>query len=377
MSFEQAFSNLLTDALHGDADVRSPHDLDVSPALHNTTITKYPPADQLYRAGTKPPGASSVFPYSRIGHGNATRVEAVLEKLLDGHSVVYSSGLSAFHAFLQLWNPPHIFIGDGYHGIHGVAHIAQRQGLKLLSLDQISQHAEKGDIVHLETPVNPTGLAFDIAHYAQLAHEKGAKLVVDATFAPPPLLHPFKHGADIILHSASKYLSGHSDVLAGVLVTKDAETAKRLRADRAFLGTILPPFETWLLLRSLKTYPLRLKQQVQNANKLVKFLDENKAKLPKLGKIYASQLQTEDFVKRQLPLGGSPTFAFEARDEQTAKEVPSKLKLFYHSTSLGSVHSLIEWRAVTDASVDPKLLRVSVGVERIEDLVADLEQALK
>lgn len=370
------FLKYSTAALHGDADVREWGD--VAPPIHVTTITEYEedPA-KLFVAGTRPRDPSRPAPYSRIGHQNTERVEAVLEELLDGPSVLYSSGLSAFHGIISLLNPKRVFIGKGYHGIHGVAHILQRTGLQLLPLEEIDGKIEKGDVVHLETPVNPTGLALDIELYAKKAHDAGAKLIVDATFAPPPLLHPFQHGADYILHSASKYLSGHSDILAGVITTKDTEFKKQLVADRAFIGTILPPFEAWLLLRSLKTLPIRLRVQSENVNKIVQFLSENKSKLPKLAKIYHSNLQTEDFVKKQYPLGGSPTFAIEVSDEETAKALPNALKLFYHSTSLGSVHSLIEWRAITDPDVSTTLLRISVGIEGADDLINDLAKALK
>jgi len=368
------FEDLLTKAVHGDNDTRCSSDRDVAPPLHTTTINLYGEPSELQRAD---PSTGTPAVYSRIGHHNTDRVESVLSELLDGHAVAYSSGLSAFHAVLLLVQPKRLFIGDGYHGIHGVAHLVERSGLEVFPLSKISELAEKNDIVHLETPVNPTGLAFDIAHYAEIAHAKGAKLVVDATFAPPPLTDPFKFGTDIVLHSASKFLGGHSDILAGVLVTKDPAVAAQLKKDRTFIGTILAPLEAWLLLRSLKTYPLRLEQQSRNVNAVVKFLAENQSKLSKLTKIYSSNLQKEPFVAEQLPLGAAPTFSIEVTDEQTAKTLPSKLKYFYHSTSLGSVHSLIEWRAVTDPSVAPNLLRISIGIERTEDLIADLESALK
>lgn len=368
------FTNLLTDAVHGDAPIREYGD--VAPSIHVTTINEYArEPENLHAAGTIE-NAPAV--YSRIGHNNADRVESVLSKLLDGYSVAYSSGLGAFHALLLLKVPKRLFIGGGYHGIHGVAHIAQRTGLEIHGFDKIEELAEKGDFVHLESPVNPTGIAFDLDDFGKRAHAKGAYFIVDATFAPPPLSHPFKHGADFILHSASKFLAGHSDVLAGVLVTKDESEAKALKADRAFIGTIIPPLESWLLLRSLKTYPLRLKQQSENANLVIDFLGANIGKLSKLTKVYSSNLQADDkFVAAQLPHGGSPTFAIEVKDEQTAKELPSKLKLFYHSTSLGSVHSLIEWRAITDKTVGKNLLRISIGIEDANDLIADLKQALE
>lgn len=368
------FRKYSTAAVHGDGNIREPGD--VAPAIHPTTNYEYgTDPSKLFPTGTQPEDGRHT--YSRESQNNVDRIEAVLDELLDGPSTVYSSGLSAFHGLMTLLNPKRLFIGEGYNGIHCVAQIFQRAGLEIFSLSDIDAKCGKGDFVHLETPVNPTGLALDVELYAQKAHSKGAYLVVDSTFAPPPLFHPFKHGADFILHSASKYLSGHSDVLAGVIVSRDEATKKQLVKDRMMLGSIIQPFEAWLLLRSLKTYPIRLQVQSENVNRIVAFLSENLSQLPKLTKVYSANLQTEAFVKKQHPLGGSPTFTIEVTDEDTAKSLPGKLKLYYHTTSLGSVHSYVEWRPLSNANDSPNLLRISVGIERAEDLIDDLVQALK
>lgn len=369
------FDNLLSSAVHGDGPVREHGD--VAPPIHVTTIREHSlNPEELRAAGTydAPPDDDV---YSREGHPNCKRVEATLSKLLGGHCVAYSSGLSAYHALLLLKAPKRLFIGDGYFGIHGLARISQRTGLEMHPLEKIEELAQKGDLVHVENPMNPFATASDVEAFAKRAHDKGAILVVDATFAPPPLQHPFDHGADIIVHSATKYLGGHSDVLAGVLVTKSESEARELLVDRAYIGTIIPPLTSWMLLRSLKTYPLRIKQQSANANAIVKFLSENQSNLSKLTKVYHSNLQTDKFVASQLPHGGSPTFSIEVTDEQTAKEVPSKLKLFHHATSLGGVHSTIEWRATFDANAKRNLLRLSIGIEETNDLIADLKRALE
>lgn len=131
--------------------------------------------------------------------------------------MTYATGLAAFHAVMVLLNPQRVFIGDGYHGIHGVIDlVAKLSGVQKLGLDQIDQLGP-GDIVHVETPVNPTGEARDIAHYSLKARAAGAFLTVDATFAPPPLQDPLRLGADVVLHSGTKYIGGHSDMMCGVL----------------------------------------------------------------------------------------------------------------------------------------------------------------
>lgn len=316
--------------------------------------------------------------YSRISQPVSTRAEAVLDNILDGHAVLYASGLAAFHAAMIHYNPKRVFIGDGYHGCHGALRMLNRNyGVEVLPLDSDPELIQKGDVVHLETPVNPTGISFDISHYADLAHSKGAYLLIDATFAPPPLMKPFDFGADMIMHSATKYFGGHSDLLAGILVTKDPQVKESLQRDRDYTGAITASLESWLLLRSLRTYSLRIKGHYTSANAIVKYLHHNISKLSKLTKVYHSSLQTEEFVKTQLPLGGPPTFSIEVIDKETARRLPSKLKLFNHATSLGGVESLIEWRSMSDDKVSEALLRVSVGLEDTQDLINDLTRALE
>ncbi|CDK25525.1 unnamed protein product [Kuraishia capsulata CBS 1993] len=316
--------------------------------------------------------------YSRLNHPNSVKAETILEGILGGHVVVYSSGLAAFFAALTYYNPKTLAIGKGYHGCHGIANIFSRlNGLNQIGLDDDFSVLQKGDIVHLETPVNPEGTAFDIKYYADKAHERGAFLTVDATFAPPPLQDPFLWGADLVLHSATKYFGGHSDLLAGVLVTKDPKVKLQLFHDRVYLGTNIPNLESYLLNRSLRTYELRILKQSKSAEEVVKYLNDNIAKYPVLTKVYHASLQTDAFVKEQLTGGYGPTFSIEVSEAEIAKTLPSRLKYFHHATSLGGVESLIEWRALTDASVQPTLLRISIGIEDSKDLIEDLDQALR
>lgn len=340
----------------------------VAPFIGVSTTYKYPDdPDQL-----KPPAIGEDV-YSRETHPNNRRVEEVLGKILDGHAICYSSGLAAFHAAMIHLNPKRVFIGQAYFGCHSVLNILKRNyNVEVHDINSDPNILQKGDVVHLETPVNPTGLAFDMEHYARIAHERGAFLLVDATFAPPPLQFPFEHGADMIMHSATKYLGGHSDLLAGVLVTKDPEIKEALWHDREAVGTISPSLESWLLLRSLRTFDMRIRVQQENATKVVNFLVENKDQLSALDNITHSSLQTEEFISKQLPLGGPPVFALELKRAKDAKTLPSKLKLFHHATSLGGAESLVEWRILSDKSTSDRLLRFSVGVENAEDLIEDL-----
>ncbi|KAK9466876.1 pyridoxal phosphate-dependent transferase [Lipomyces arxii] len=318
------------------------------------------------------------FIYSRFSTPVIERLEAVVSAALNGHAIVYSSGLAAYTAALAHYHPKKLSIGDGYHGCHGVARIFTR----LSNMEQIELYDEnlgEGDLMHIETPINPTGLSVDLAKAVEFAHSRGAKVLVDATFAPPPLQDPFEFGVDMVMHSATKYLGGHSDLLAGVLVTKDDDVRMRLLQDRGMLGGAPGNFESWLLLRSMRTFKMRVETQSRNATTVVQFLNSaiKNSEIPVLKTIYHSSLQTEDFVRKQLKNGlFGPTFSIEVESIEVAKTLPSRLKLFHHATSLGGVESLIEWRAMTDEHVSQTLLRLSIGVEDADDLIADLKQGL-
>ncbi|ODV91465.1 hypothetical protein CANCADRAFT_71349 [Tortispora caseinolytica NRRL Y-17796] len=380
--------SLDTLGIHADDDV-VPYLPDVAPGIHSSTTFHYSDNPEELRtvkeAGNLAAASDNGYIYSRVSTRNTDRAEAILESIIGKPTVLYANGLSAFMAALVHLNPKRVAIGQGYHGCHGVLEIFQRlsgkgsdaPAVEILPLDCSADQLGPGDVVHLETPVNPTGISFDLAHYAEKAHSRGAFLIVDATFAPPPLQDPFAFGADIVMHSATKYFGGHSDLLAGVLAVKDQETKAKLTVDRLHLGTIPGSLEVFLLIRSLRTYNMRIEKQSSNALKVVNWLKEAKesGKYP-ITKIHHSSLQTEDFVKKQLPNGYGPVFSFELSKLELARALPSKLKLFHHATSLGGVESLIEWRAMTDPNISLTLLRVSIGAEDPNDLIADLKQGL-
>lgn len=350
---------------------------DIAAPLHVSTTYSYKDPSQLVPFHEEREAADEPV-YSRYNPPVIARAEKVLSEILDGHAIAYASGLSAFHAAMIYYNPKNVFIGHAYHGCKAILHILTRNyGVKVHDLDADPQLLQAGDVMHLESPVNPFGTAIDIAKYVEIAHSRGAFVIIDSTFAPPPMQYPFDFGVDMILHSATKYFGGHSDLLAGVLVTKSDEVKDALLADRAYLGSVTASMESWLLLRSLRSYEVRVRKQVSNAVRMVKYFNDNIADFPALTKVYHASLQTEPFVKKQLPLDGGPVFSITVKDESVARQLPSKLKLFHHATSLGGVESLIEWRTMSDHSAPRDLLRVSIGVEDAEDLIQDLVQALK
>ncbi|RAL11914.1 uncharacterized protein BO97DRAFT_434963 [Aspergillus homomorphus CBS 101889] len=369
---------------------------DVAPPIHVATTFRYSdnPDDLVPCAdltGDKEQDKTAHI-YSRLSTPGSTRFEAILSSLLNGEAISYSSGLSALHAALTLLNPRRIAIGNGYHGCHGVIALFSRvTGLQKLDLDCPAEQLEAGDVIHLETPVNPEGTAFNIEAYAKKAHSRGAYLIVDGTFAPPFLQDPFKWGADLVLHSGSKYFGGHSDVLCGVLATQRKDWAQQLFQDRIFLGSVMGNMESWLGVRSLRTLEVRVQRQSENATKLVSWLhDALSAQNPASGSddsftqaalqsvLHASlQKEDESWLLKQMPNGFGPVFSIIMKTEDFARKLPSKLAFFQHATSLGGVETLIEWRTMSDTTVDRRLLRISVGLENWEDLRQDLVTAFK
>lgn len=287
-------------------------------------------------------------------------------------------------------NPKQIFIGDGYHGVHGVIDVMQKlTGLRKLTLEEIDQ-VQTGDVVHVETPLNPTGEARNLAYYAAKAHDAGAYLTVDSTFGPPPLQDPLQLGADIVMHSGTKYIGGHSDMLCGILLVSSAWVERgwltTLRAERMVLGNVMGNMESWLGIRSLRTLHMRVSKQSQSAEKLVRWLDDQRQCVDTVisktvERVQHASLQRDaiedGWLRRQMPGGFGPVFTVWTKQAVHAKHLPSKLFIFQHATSLGGVESLIEWRTMSDKGCDERLLRISVGVEDFDDLKEDLTQGLE
>lgn len=369
----------------------------VAPPLHVSTTFRYNSDPDKLSAwnNTDPNAPFDSHVYSRDSAPNTTRFEAILTSLLKGPAITYSSGLAAFHAMLVFLNPKRVAIGGGYHGCHGVIKVLSKlNGLEQLELEDPEdlKKLQPGDVMHVETPLNPTGEARDLAFYAKLARELGCYLTVDATFAPPPLQDPFAYGVDIAMHSGTKYFGGHSDMLSGVLAVhprraRDDGWLDGLREERLFLGSVMGSLEGWLGVRSLRTLELRVERQSASAASLVSWLaaeleDRESLVGRTVDRLQHASLQPAakeegSWLRRQMPKGYGPVFSILMKDAEDARRLPSKLHLFHHATSLGGVESLIEWRAMTDKSVAKTLLRVSIGVEGWEDLKADLLQGFQ
>ncbi|KAJ3050170.1 hypothetical protein HK097_008854 [Rhizophlyctis rosea] len=404
--------SLSTRAVHADDPLNTPYTTDVSPAIHVSTTYRYPrnPNDlRPVRPEGWPTSDTDVPPhiYSRLTSPTTTRLETLLTQILKNSSLCYSSGLSAFFALITYFRPPVVAIGPGYHGCHSVLEVHKKlYGLKVVDLFNEKEWDAvglgEGSIIHVETPVNPTGEARDLTYFAKLAKSRNAILSVDATFAPPPLLDPFQFGVDVVMHSGTKYIGGHSDMLCGVLAVRKQEWWEGLNKERVFLGSVMGNLEGWLGVRSLRTLELRVLRQSQSATKLALWLhgvlDGNDEPLPDDGptttedkshirKILHKVLHTStqlirdpassSWISQQYPNGYSPVFSILTHTTNQAKHLPSKLNFFHHATSLGGVESLIEWRRMTHLGADERLLRISVGVETWEDLRDDLVQAMR
>jgi cystathionine gamma-synthase len=236
-------------------------------------------------------------------------------------------------------------------------------------------------IVWVETPTNPTWDVIDIAAAAKLAHAAGARLAVDSTVATPLLTRPLDLGADFVFHSATKYLNGHSDVIAGVLAAaKDDEQWQAVRFQRAYGGAILGPMEAWLLLRGMRTMSLRVQRCCENAMTIARRLQDH----PRVSRVLYPGLESHPghaVARRQMQGGFSGMLSILVDgDAAAARAVAARTRVFVPATSLGGVESLIEHRATVEgpnSPVAPNLLRLSIGIESVSDLIADLEQALE
>lgn len=306
-----------------------------------------------------------------------------MRNLFGGEVISYASGLSAFLGMIIFLNPKRVFVGDGYHGVHGALDIMEKlNGMKKLTLKDLDQ-LQAGDVVHVETPLNPTGEARNLEYYKKKAQEAGAYLTVDATFGPPPLQNPLKQGADIIMHSGTKYIGGHSDMLCGILVVNPErrEWVEKIRQERMVLGNVPGSFEGWLGIRSLRTMHLRVTRQSQTASQLVAWMRDDMKQPDSIisktvERLEHASLQEDDlnngWLQKQMPGGFGPVFAMWFKRPDYAQRLPSRLFVFQHATSLGGVESLMEWRPMSDLHADKRLVRVSIGVEDFEDLKADI-----
>jgi cystathionine gamma-synthase len=339
-------------------------------------------------------GLRGGYEYSRSANPTRTALEECLAALEGGsHGLAFASGLAAEDCFLRTVLAPgdHVVIPDDAYGgsFRIFAKVLERWGVTYTPVHLADLAAVRAamtpatKVLWCETPTNPLLGIADIAALAGIAHDAGALLLVDNTFASPYLQQPLSLGADVVVHSTTKYLGGHSDVVGGALVIDDAELAEQVRFHQNAMGAVPGPFDSWLVLRGAKTLGVRMDRHCANAARVAEMLRAH----PAVGTVYYPGLAEhpghEVAAKQMRAFGGMVSFTL-AGGEEAALRVCERTRVFILGESLGGVESLIEHPArMTHASVSGSplevpadLVRLSVGIESIEDLLADLAQAL-
>jgi len=353
----------------------------VSPPIHMSSTFKQDGVGGL-RGG---------FEYGRTGNPTRQLLEEAIA-VLEGatHGVAFASGLAATQNLFYLLDPGDrlVLTDDAYGGTWRLAdkvwrrYGVQTDAVDLTDLDAVAEAVHGARMVWIETPTNPLLKVVDISAVARLAATAGAMTVVDSTFATPFLTRPLDLGADVVLHSATKYLGGHSDVIGGLIATRSDEVAERLRFHQNAAGAVPSPFDCWLVLRGLRTLALRMERSSVNAGFIAEWLTAR----PEVTRVLYPGLPDHPqhgLAERQMRLPGA-MLSFELRGgEDAARRFVAATRLFTLAESLGAVESLIELpAAMTHASVAGSplevpggLVRLSVGIESVEDLVADLAAA--
>lgn len=330
------------------------------------------------------------YVYSRADNPNRKLLENSLAALENGAvAVAFASGMAATTALLQsLKSSDHIITPkDLYYATNIlVEEVFAQWGLEMTKVDMTNLEEIKAAIqpntklIWIETPSNPELKITDIEAVANLAHEHGAILAVDNTWATPVMQRCLDLGADVVMHSTTKFFGGHSDVLSGALIFKEAGAlSEKIKTIQKLTGAVPSPFDCWLITRGIKTLPLRVKAQTDTAMKLAEYLSQH----PKIEAVHYPGLiahPQHEIAKRQMTGGFGGMLAVQIKgDAKNAMAITGRLKLFTTATSLGSVESLIEHRKSVESPDSPtpdNLLRISVGLENIDDLMEDWEIAL-
>ena len=369
-----------------DFETRAIHEgQEPDPATGSVTVPIYQTSTYVQEEVGKHKG----YDYSRVANPTRTALQTCLASLEGAeHGIAFSSGLGATTTLMHLLNPGRrvVAVNDVYGGVYRMFKQVYEPKGYLFEWRSAAEFAAEvpGDtaLVWVETPTNPLLNLVDIRAAAEAAHAAGAILVVDNTFATPFLQRPLELGADVVVHSTTKYLGGHSDVVGGFVATNDPTIAERLLFLQKSLGAVPGPFDAWLVLRGLKTLAVRMERHCENARRVAAFLDEH----PAVERVLYPGLESHpdhELARSQMnDFGGMVSFL--AASEEDALAICKGTKLFALAESLGGVESLIELPArMTHASTADapfaaprELIRLSVGIESAGDLVADLEAAL-
>jgi cystathionine beta-lyase len=355
----------------------------------------------IYQTSTfvqEAPGVNKGYDYARTGNPTRATLESIIAQLEEGTvGAAFGSGLAAIDAVVKLLQSGDeiLAVDDLYGGAFRLfTKIYEKFGIKVNYVDSADAEnvfnaiTPKTKLIWIETPTNPTLKISDIAAIANIARASGCWLCVDNTFASPALQKPLSLGADIVVHSATKYLGGHCDLIAGLVVTKDPELGQQIKFNQNACGAILSPFDSFLVIRGIETLNLRIRQHCQTAQVIAEYLENH----PAVEKVFypglASHPNHEISKKQAKGFGGVVSFSLKTDTEEAATKFVTSTKLFHLAESLGGVKSLVSHpAAMTHKSIPAEkrhasgvadsLVRLSVGLEEAEDLVKDLENAFE
>jgi cystathionine beta-lyase/cystathionine gamma-synthase len=354
-----------------------------------------PPIHQTSTFHVPDPGEPGEYRYSRVGNPTVERLEQAMAALEDAEfALAFGSGMAAITAAMStLRAGDHVLCTEAVYGttFSILQHHLGRYGIEHDFVDMVERDVSDIEaeirpntrLIWIETPTNPLLRLIDIARMAEVAHGHGALLGVDNTFASPYFQNPLSLGADLVMHSCTKYMGGHSDLVAGMVVMNDDDLRDQLHQTRRLTGGILGPFDAWLLHRGVKTLPVRMETHQRNAFTVARFLDGH----ARIKSVHYPGLEghpQHDLAGRQMRgFGGMVSLEMEGGPE-AARRFVAALRVFTSAVSLGGVESLAEipWFLThksmqgTDVAIDPATVRLSVGLEHPEDLIADLDQAL-
>lgn len=340
-------------------------------------------------------GSSTGYDYSRLQNPTRACLEQTMATLEDGtDALAFSSGMAAIRAVIDLFAPgDHLLATDDLYGgsYRLFFSLAAKSGITFELVDTTRPERVEAAIrpetrgIFVETPSNPMMKVTDIARMSEIARQNDLLLIVDNTFLTPLFQKPLALGADIVVHSGTKYLGGHNDTLAGFLITADNELAERLRYIFKTTGACLSPFDSWLMIRSIKTLAVRLRQQQSNALQLSKWLSNH----PGIRQVYYAGLPGHPHYETMLrqASGFGAMISFEVESEELARSILARVRLISYAESLGGVESLITYPILQthadvpvevreELGINNRLLRLSVGLEDAGDLLDDLEQAI-
>jgi len=376
--------SISTKVVHG-SKCYDPHTGAVSFPIYQSATFRHP---ALYQ--------TTGYDYSRLQNPTREELENTIANIENGKfGFAFSSGMAAVSTILSLFSPKdHIIVSDDLYGgtYRLFEEIYKKYGLEFSYVNtsriQDIEEAVKENTkaFFIETPTNPMMKVADLKTISRFAKDRKILLIVDNTFLTPYFQRPLELGADIVVHSGTKYLGGHNDTLAGLVVVNDEELAERIKLIQKSEGAVLSPFDSWLILRGIKTLGVRLEKQQENAMKIAKWLCTHK-NVTKVNYVGLPDHEGYEISKSQAS-GFGAMISFNVKDVQTVEKVLSKVQLVMFAESLGGVESLITYPAVQTHAAIPEemrnrigvtdtLLRLSVGIEDADDIIADLEQALE